>query len=170
MQPFRVTLSIAVKSLPAPVDAKSPLGVQDTPPKLQIPWAVDDNLPDGLEPETDWQQWITQMQSRARDGFQINEIGNASISFFFQERIPRFKPPVQQVSLPDKDGNQTVYWKYEIARTFVAKKVGSFRFGPATIQGVFGTKLTGRDQLVGDEIYAVAEPCPAGFDNPAGAP
>ncbi|MBN1852678.1 MAG: BatD family protein [Pirellulales bacterium] len=157
MQPFTVTLTVAIKSLPAPFEAKSPLGF-DEAPRLHIPWAADEELPDGLEPQMNWQDWLGPMQSSARDGFNVNDIGRNSISFFFEDRLSRFKPQPVQVQLPDKDGKQTNYWKYEFPRTFIAKKTGTFRFGPVTLQGAFGTKLNSRNQVIGEEIYAVAQP------------
>ena len=157
MQPFTITLSIAIKALPKPFDDRNPVGVQDSPPVLEIPWAADDRLPDGVQPTTDWRRWLGPMQNERGTGFNVNNLGNVVMTFSGLRRSA-FLPPVEKVRLPDKSGPPTTYWRFEVRRTFVGKKIDRYTFGPANLKGAFATALDESGRPVGENIYAVAKP------------
>ncbi|MBN2578062.1 MAG: BatD family protein [Pirellulales bacterium] len=157
LQPFQVTLSIAVKALPGPEADKNPLGVQSAPPQLIIPWANDRRLPEGLEPETDLDRWLGRLVDRRGTGFAVNNFRQRDVFSFFEDRPLTFMPRPEKIELSDKDGKQAVYWRYQFKRTFTATKVDVYTFGPATLKGVFGVAGDAEDRLVGKEIYAVAK-------------
>lgn len=157
MQPFEVTLSIAVKALPAPYEEKNPLGVQSAPPALTIPWAIDEQLPDGLTPKVEWRQWLGRMENSRGEGFNVNNLRRESVFSLFDERHTAFLPPSEKVRLADKSGKETDYWRYDFRRAFVAAKTGDYTFGPAMLKGAFATAVeAGRP--VGEDIFAVAKP------------
>ena len=156
-QPFTVILSIEIKSLPTPYESKNPVGVQPTPPALKIPWAVDEQLPRGLLPKVEWRQWLGKMENSRGLGFNVNNLKHESVFSLFNERRLAFLPPSKKVRMADKSGKETDYWRFEFRRTFVAKKVGDYTFGPATLKGTFATTVeAGRP--TGEDIYAVAKP------------
>jgi len=157
MQPFAVTLTVEIKELPEPYSAESPVAVQRRlPPALRIPWVVDDDLPDGLEPEVDWQSWLGPMQNRMAEGFSINNLGRSSVFSLFENRPMTFEPRVRKIVRRDEGGKEVGYWQYLFPRTFVARKVGRYGFGPATLEGLFATSVDARRELVGEKIFAVA--------------
>ena len=163
MQPFAVTLSVLVKGLPAPLSERSPLSVRFAragPPSLSIPWAPDgsdDGSPDGLDPEMDSRQWLTRLHDSSGVGFRINYRPRDSIISLFGERSVTFQPRPRQVSRKDASGQDTLYWQYDISRSFVPEKIGAYTFGPAKMEGPFGTRLDGSGELMGESIYAVAD-------------
>ncbi|MBN1394696.1 MAG: BatD family protein [Pirellulales bacterium] len=157
MQPFTVTLSIAVKALPPPYENKNPVGVQSTPPALQIPWAVDDGLPQGLVPKLSDQQWLGGMENVRGVGFSVNNLRPRSVIALFEERNYSFQPEPEKVHLADHSGKETDYYRFDFRRTFTAERIGDYTFGPATLKGAFAVGVAdGRP--VGEDIYAVAKP------------
>ena len=158
MQPFAVTLTVEVKELPAPYSADSPVAVQrGSPPALQIPWAVDEDLPDGLKPEVDWQSWLGPMQNRGGGGFGINNLGRSSVFSLFENRPMTFEPRVRKIVRRDKSGKGVGYRQYLFPRTFVSRMVGRYGFGPVTLEGLFAARVDARRELVGERIFAVAK-------------
>jgi hypothetical protein len=158
LQTFRVTLSIAVKALPEPLADRNPLSVQrNNPPQLIIPWADDRRLTAGLEPETDVERWLGRLVDPRGSGFAVNNFRQRDVFSFIEERPLAFMPRPDKIELPDKDGRAAVYWRYQFTRTFTAKKVDVFTFGPVTLKGDFGVAGGVDDRLVGKEIYAVAK-------------
>lgn len=158
MQPFRVTLTVQVKELPAPYSQGSPVALQGAaPPALRIPWVTDEDLPDGLEPEVDWQSWLAPMQDRSA-GFSVNNLGRSSVFSLFDNRPMTFQPRARNVTRRDNSGKQLGYWQYDFPRTFVCRKVGRYTFGPVTLEGLFATRVDNWRELVGEQIYAVAQP------------
>ena len=162
MQPFTVTLTVLIKQLPEEIADRSPLSVQDSSPvRLTIPWFDDEQLPTGLKPQQPWQQILQPLMQTSRrgfqqepDGFQINNIGTSSISFFGRETTV-FKPSPKPVKKTDADGNVLKYFEYSFPRTFTASKPGTFSLGPVNLKGMFGTEIT-NGRLAGEEVYAVA--------------
>lgn len=157
-QPFTVTLSVAVKSLPSPFGGKNPVTVQKTSPILQIPWAVDEQLPQGLEPKLDWRHWLGAMENQNGAGFNVNNLGRETVFSLFEQRRSAFMPRYEKVELADKAGKKATYWRFEFRRTFIAKAVGPYTFGPASLKGAFATELNSNGQAVGEDVYAVAQP------------
>jgi len=153
-QPFAVTLSVAVKGLPEPYSEESPVAVQSSQPTLQIPWASDENIPEGLAPEVGWRSWLGRLQDRGGSGFKINDVGSSDPFSFLAS--PTFRPKPRRVLRADKDGGQVEYWEYRFRRTFVPRKAGQYTFGPVTLKGTFATGVNDRGNLSGEAIYAVA--------------
>ena len=156
MQPFRVTLDVFVRDLPGRYSARDPLGVQQSPPALSIPWAQDDQLPAGVEPDVDWQGWLGPMQDRRGAGFGINGIGQDSVFALFEARKSAFHPAPEKKLRADADGKETGYWRYRFTRTFTARESGPISFGPVTLKGTFATEMNRQGQLTGEDIFAVA--------------
>jgi hypothetical protein len=157
LQPFTVTLSIAVKELPEPYANENPLAVQTSPPELQIPWANDEGLPDGLKPDTDWRRWLSDLQSNRGSGFAINNIGENSVFSLFEQRRTTFMPEPQAVHMRDKSGKSTGYRQFQFKRTFTAKKVDSYTFGPVSLKGIFASGSNPAKGVASQDIYAVAK-------------
>ena len=157
MQPFRVTLNLAVKDLPGRFAKRNPLGVQQSPPALQVPWLDDDQLPKGLTPEKDWRSILEPALDARGEGFQINNIGQSSAFSLFGNRATAFQPNPIRTRRKDKNGQTTGYWEYRFTRTIIPRKVGTYQFGPATVKGMFATRAE-NDRLIGEKVYAVARP------------
>lgn len=157
MQPFTVTLAIDVKALPSPFESKDPVSVQQSPPLLQIPWAMDQQLVKGVKPTVEWRRWLGAVEDQGGRGFNINGLARESIFSMLNEQHVTFLPPSEKVRLRDASGKMTDYWHYEFTRTFVPTKIDRMVFGPASIRGDFATEVTD-GRVRGEEIYAVAKP------------
>jgi hypothetical protein len=159
MQPFRVTLNVVVKDLPARFAKTSPLGVQQSAPELHVPWLDDEQIPKGIEPESDWRKVLEPALNARGQGFQINNIGQSSAFSLFGRQATVFRPAPLRTRRKDKSGQTTGYWEFRFTRTFVPRRVGTYQFGPATVKGTFATRAHG-DRLIGEEVYAVARAVP----------
>jgi hypothetical protein len=157
MQDFTVILSISVKELPEPNTDVNPVGVQTSPPELQIPWVEDERLPDGLKPKENWQRWLRPSQSVRGVGFTINNIGQDINSIFFGNGRISYMPEVQLIHMTDKSGKTAGYWRFQFKRTFVATKVDRFTFGPVTLKGTFAANAETGKGATAKDIYAVAK-------------
>jgi hypothetical protein len=159
MQPFTVTLTISVRSLPGRFDEKNPVTVQPSPPMLQIPWAIDEQLPQGLQPKLEWRRWLGAMENQRGMGFNVNNLGRESVFSLLNQQRSAFMPDYEKVRLPDKSGKQTTYWRYEFRRTFIAKAIGPYTFGPASLKGTFASGgLNEAGQPLAEDIRAAAKP------------
>ncbi|MGE0758746.1 MAG: BatD family protein [Pirellulaceae bacterium] len=181
-QPFVVSLKVAIKGLPDPFSDMDPLSaVARQMPHLTLPWADDENLPEGIEAVEPAGVWLRPYLASDRNayGFSINDVHSSVgrppmgfpgalripnlfdedlFSVFNDERRAAFRPEPTQARRPDQDGALQVYWEYELARTFVATKPGRVRFGPATMQGVFISQTTSGRTAMADRIFALAKP------------
>jgi len=157
MQTFTVTLTVLVKGLPKPNANRDPLSVQDSPPAMQIPWVLDNQLPDGLKPQMEQDRWLASLHPDTTSGLSINGFRRPTLFTLMEDSPMAFTGRVSQIKRRDKDGEEVRYWQYAFPRTFHAKKPGTFRFGPATVQGAFATRQSERG-LIGQEIYTVAKP------------
>lgn len=155
MQPFDVRLTIAVQPLPDLHKDKSPVAVQDPPPRLSIPWADDSKLPEGLLAKIPMQRWLTTIQD-AGGGFSVNDVSTRS-AFGFNGRLAVFQPKPTRAFRKDSKGRRIEYWEFVFERTFVAERVDQFAFGPVGLKGVFATRATSRGKLEGESIYASAK-------------
>jgi hypothetical protein len=156
MQPFTVTLSIDVKALPSPFESKNPMTAQPTPPLLQIPWAIDDQLPKAVKPSIEWRRWLGTVEDQQGRGFNINGLARESVFSVLNEQQVTFLPPSEKVQLRDKAGKMLDYWHYEFCRTFTATTIGRISFGPASLKGDFATDvIAGR--IRGESVYAAAK-------------
>jgi hypothetical protein len=156
-QPFSVTLTVDVKAIPSPYQSKNPLTVQPNPPRLQIPWAIDDGLPKGVKPQTEWRDWIRSLEDAQGHGFNINGLARDSVFSLLNEQQVTFLPAAEKVQRPDKSGKMTDYWRYEFRRTFSATTIGNITFRPASLKGDFATEVVD-ERIRGESIYAVAKP------------
>jgi hypothetical protein len=157
MQPLRVTLAIAVKSLPDSLAERNPVSVQADPPALSVPWADDKNLPDGLVPQTDLAHWLGPLENGRGWGFSVNNIGSASIIAMFEERKLAFMPKPEKIRLPDRSGKDADYWQFNFMRTFVPKQIDEYTFGPVSLKGRFAVKEDESGQVLGQDVFAVAK-------------
>ena len=162
LQPFTISLNVAVKQLPGELADRSPLSVQSRDPaKLTIPWLEDEQLPEGLQPKGSWRDILEPMVSgssrRSSDGFQINGIGSSSaFSLFERSRKAVFLPKAERTTRKDADGADAGYFEYRFQRTFVPQRVGEYRFAASNVKGMFGTRLNGTS-LDGQDVYAVSQ-------------
>ena len=162
LQPFTITLTIAVKQLPGELAERSPLSVQArSPVRLTIPWLDDEQLPDGLDAAQPWKDILQPIISSGRrqgtDGFQINNIASQSgFSLFQSSRKATFLPLSKRTSRKGLDGQQAGYVEYTLQRTLTPQRVGEFRLPPVILKGTFGTELTD-DGLVPTDVYVVSD-------------
>jgi hypothetical protein len=157
LKPFVVTLKVWVKELPEPHTDQSPLSVQRDAPLLTIPWV--DNLPEGLQAETDTQRWLNskiarQFAFQQPAGFRINNI--TSGPSFFSNNSVVFDLSGKRMKRTDKSGRTQGYREYILERTLVAQQPGSYLLGPVTLKGVFATGRDRKGELKGEQIYGVA--------------
>ncbi len=155
MQPFSVSLTVAIKALPDNFSDTDPLTVQPQPPALAIPWLNDNQLPDLLESKKTWKQVLEPVMSRRGHGFQVNNIGSSSAFSFFENRAAGFHPAPVKTVRKDFGGNESDYWEYTFRRTFHATFPGKVKFGPVTLNGTFADTVVDQ-QLTGRQFYAVA--------------
>ena len=156
MQPFTVTLSIDVKALPSPFESKNPMTVQPNPPLLQIPWAIDDQLPKAVKPSIEWRRWLGTVEDQQGHGFNINGLARESVFSMLNEQQVTFLPSSEKVQLRNNAGKMIDYWHYEFYRTFTAATIGRISFGPASLKGDFGTDVVD-GQIRGESVYAAAK-------------
>lgn len=174
-QPLTITLIIQIKGLPGDLASRDPLSVLRDPPRLSIPWALDDSaLPKGMLPQHNLDQWFSVFHvRRTPGGFAINERGDNRLSlgfdddFFsspfssrrggFRRILSQFAPKPAVVKRNDAQGRETDYWEYRFSRTFIPEEIGKFSFGPVTLKGAFAEARPDAAQGIdGREIFAVA--------------
>jgi hypothetical protein len=152
-QPFDVIMRILVKPLPDQPrrDPLSPLRRQ--PPRIKINWV--DPIPDGLTAGS-VNDWLGPLQARGETGFTINEIEGNNVFAFFERSLAVFDLSAGREKRKDEKGQEVEFFVYQLKRTFVAQKEGTYTFGPANVKGTFVSSARGRDYS-GRQIYAIAE-------------
>lgn len=152
-QPFDVTLRVLVRPLPdqARRDPLTPLRRQ--PPRLRINWV--DPVPDGLTAGPA-NEWLGALQAANGVGFTINDIGSNDVFAFFERSLAVFDLPVRREVRKDSLGADVNYFVYELKRTFVPDKAGTYTFGPANVKGTFVSGVRGGREYSGRQIYAIA--------------
>lgn len=155
MQPFTVTLTIKVISLPEPREKQDPLSILSEPPKLDIPWFNDDDLK-GLAAKASWRKSLEPILTR-NGGFAINNIGDDSITSMFRRQSVGFRPEPERITETNDEGDELNYWVYEFSRTFIPKTIGQLAFGPVTAKGSYVTGIRGQRFKV-ENIFAAAKP------------
>ncbi len=165
MQPFRVTLKVAVKGIGGEYRENNPMvGVSRQPPQLRFAWADDDQLPAGITPETPADRWLRSLKASSGSGFAINDHREATSIFDFsfdmnsRSRAMGFLPTARRTQRPDLDGDETEYWEFSFEREFTAAEVGQFSFGPVTLKGTFAVSSGSFGRLRGEDVIAVAKP------------
>lgn len=156
MQSFEVSLTIAVKELPAGFTDKDPLSVQPTPPTLLLPCLTDDEVLDGIGVAKSWREVLEPLVSRQGNGVQINNVGSQSVFSLFDRQATGFHPTPSRTTRKNDNGQQIGYWVYQFRRTMIPQQVGDYQFGPATLKGTFADGFE-NGRLAGREIYAVAK-------------
>lgn len=156
MQPFELSLTIAVKELPGELRDKDPLSVQPTPPALRFPCLTDDEIVDGIRPAKSWRELLEPLVSRNASGVQINNVGSQSVFSLFDRQATGFHPTPERMIRKNDEGEAVGYWEYQFRRLMIPQKIGSYQFGPATLKGSFADGIE-QGRLVGREIYSVAK-------------
>jgi hypothetical protein len=168
-QPFTVTLKILVQPLPnsSTQDPLTPL--QRRPPHIQLNWA--DSLP-GLS-TGEKSNWLQPLLSENGVGFTLNDVNTRSGSFFDGPRAAVFNLGKGREVKNGLDGTEIKYFVYELSRTFMPEKTGTYTFGPALIKGTFVTgverkeytarRLVAIASAVNIEVREVPTPRPATF-------
>jgi hypothetical protein len=157
-QQATVMLAIMLKQLPSPYADQEPMGVRAGPPALTIPWMKDDDLPSGITPTAEWQQWMRSYLNQAGRGFSVNSLIDQSMFAILEQRALAFRPAPSKTTRRDKHGNPQPFLRYEFTRTFTATKSGTYTFGPVTLQGTFLVGTSEERKLAQEEVYAVAKP------------
>jgi hypothetical protein len=155
MQPFELSLTIAVKDLPGDASDQDPLSVQPQPPALSVDWLNDERLPDGIEAEKSWREILEPLISRRGNGFQINNVGTSSVFSLFGNDAAGFHPKPDRKTRKDSSGQETGYWEYRFSRKLIPRRIGEYQFGPVTLKGTFADGIE-NDRLVGRTLYARA--------------
>ncbi len=153
MQPFTVTLTIYVKTLPAPHGAESPISFTGAP-ALNIPYVEEI---DGLQTDS-ISNWLSPIMDE-KNGFSINNLTAGRrhlMSLFDTAPLGRFVPERKRITRPDFSGKNREYVKYTLSRRFTPIKTGDFVFGPVTLKGRFVTRVDSRNKISADRIYTVA--------------
>jgi hypothetical protein len=163
MQPFTISLTVAVQQLPNELSERSPLSVQGGDPvHLSVPWLDDDQVPSGLSPKIAWDDVMNPLVSRSAggrrgsDGMRVNNIDRQSAFSIFSGGAMVFLPPSVRTTRTNGDGERIPYVEYTFEREFTPQTSGTFSFGPVTMKGMFGTELS-EGKLDGEQIYAVAK-------------
>lgn len=161
LQPFKVTLRVLIKPLPAPTAQVNPTRLR-LPRKLTIPWADDESLPAGLKPKLSTSDWLSGRVRRNGQGFAINNFeaspfaGRGFGAFSMFNDSTTFDLETRRVVRPDADGKDVEYWEYSLGREFTANKVGPLTFGPVTLKGRFATGVdTGGTHYEVEDLYAI---------------
>lgn len=161
LQPFTVTLKVAVAKLPGELSAISPVAIQrqarTKQAALSVPWLDDEQISDRVEPVTDWKRILQPIMNDQSDGFSINGVDAGGGGFFFDRaRAAVFLPMSTSEIKTTDDGEDKAYFVYTLEREFVAKRVGPINFGACNVKGIFGTEAAEDGQLQVAEIYAVS--------------
>jgi hypothetical protein len=177
LQPFQVRLKVAVKGIAEPHADKDPLRGAGGFPALSIPWADDERLPDGVEPESPALRWLESYLPRERSrrpiGFSVNKLraqagiqfgfggmgfGSDPFSFLTDPQSAVFQPEPTRVKRKDGNGRTVDYWEYTFERTMTATKLGTLSFGPVSLKGSFSSQVNAAGEVMLEEIYAIAKP------------
>lgn len=138
-QPFEVSLKIWVKPLPS--GSQDPLMPLD-PPRLHINWM---DAPEGLKARDETIEWLRKNLSQSPRGIFISYKEQTGVLGLATGREKRL----------GLDGKEVDYFTYELTRTFIAQRAGTFEFGPATLKGVFASGIR-NNQYTGQPVFAVA--------------
>lgn len=162
MQPFTVSLTLTIRALPEPFQDQNPLAVFDAgkvrPPRLRIPWVDPQQIPEGIAPLLPSETWLEPFRSPTSSGVRINQIGERSVRAVVEKRPVTFLPPAQQVVRPDRQGIERRFWQYELSRSFQARRMAPYTFGPAIFEGELATACDAEGKLTFEPLRAIADP------------
>ena len=150
LSPFTVTLSVYIREESDKNNPVSPLlktGDRNSP-ELLFDWGLDEKLPQGLEPDEEFSQWLEEYVS-SRGGFSINRLrrDNPFSLFGGDPRLLTFLPEGELVRT-EKSGGTLRFWRYDFTRSFTAGEPGVYHMPPAILKGI----------LEGREVYAASGP------------
>lgn len=165
LQPFTVTLKIAVKQPQGKFAGQSPLSIQPREPvRLSVPWLMDEGVPGGLEPRESVSDILRPLISSNRrgrfDGMAINDVtveSGSAFSIFADRRRGVFLPKSIPTTRKTPDGTDAGYVEYTLQRSFAPQRFGEYSLGTSSIKGIFGTDLVD-GKLNAQPIYAVSQP------------
>lgn len=166
-QSFSVKLRVLIQ--PIADTSEEPLKpLKRNPPVIQINWLKPQ---DGLD-ANDTSEWLQPLLSRNNVGFSINQV-NADSGSFFRQRLAVFDLSNGREKRDGLKGIPIEYFVYELERSFVAKKTGTYTFGPVSVKGTFATGITAREYdaarlvaiapAVSVDVVEVPSPRPANF-------
>lgn len=164
-EPFRLTLSVAIRALPAPYADVEPISPRQLPRISAEFLEIRPSDKDLKRPD------INQILSGLtdRDGnkpaFQINNYQSRGIfgggmsmfrddDFFadpFQSRALRFRLPVKRITIQDKP-----YWEYTLELEYTPLKEQTCTFGPLSFKGPVITGADAQRRATLQNIYAVS--------------
>lgn len=150
-QPFDVTLRVFVRPLPDDPDRDPVAPLRRRPPHLQVNWV---EPPAGLTGD-DKGPWLQSHLAEDGVGFTLNEFTMRSNSFFSGPAEAVFNFAKGRERRNGLDGRPVNYFVYELKRTLMAEKSGTYGFGPALVKGSFVGSLEG-SSYVGKRIAAMA--------------
>jgi hypothetical protein len=168
-QQFDVTLRILLKPLPDNATVE-PLSVMNAP-ELTANWV--NPVPDGLQAESELQQWLNPYLHGNGRGFSLNGL-RVNNMFMFDNQFAVLNLDKSRETRPGTDGRPINYFVYTLKRTFTALRTGTYTFGPAKMKGTFaaGIAPNGRNYLPKALLVvaptktvtcAMPEPRPANF-------
>jgi len=166
-QSFSIKLRVLIQ--PIADTGEEPLRpLKRNPPMIQVNWL---KPPDGVD-TNDTSEWLQPLLSKNNVGFSINGV-NADSGSFFRQRLAVFDLSSGREKRDGLQGTPINYFVYELERKFVAKKTGTYTFGPASVKGTFATGITAREYdaarivaiapAVSVEVKEVPLPRPANF-------
>jgi BatD DUF11 like domain len=161
-QSFSIKLRILVE--PIAETGTDPLRtlkqMRQNPPSIQITWL---KPPDGVSAVDEVSDWLQPLLSTNNVGFSINGVSGSTGSIFERQRLAIFDLRKGQETRKGFDESTKDYFVYELERTFVSEKTGSYTFGPAVIKGTFATRIIAIAPAVKIEVSEIPSPRPANF-------
>lgn len=156
-QPFEITMNLYVINLPGnslELDSLTrgrPILGRGVP-LVFIPWADDRMIPTGVRALDIRDPWIRSLR-KGESGFSLNGLQQEGV---IVRRII-FSPKAEKVFRKESGGEEQAYWKYSIARRFVAERAGEFRFAPIEVDGTF-IAHDENSRLIGEKASVISEP------------
>ena len=161
-QSFSIKLRILVE--PIAETGTDPLRtlkqMRQNPPSIQITWL---KPPEGVSAIDEVSEWLQPLLSTTNVGFSINGVSGSTGSIFERQRLAIFDLRNGQETRKGFDDSTKDYFVYELERTFVSEKTGSYTFGPAVIKGTFATRVIAIAPPVKVEVSEIPSPRPANF-------
>jgi len=157
-QPFTVTVHLLLRELPGEYASNNPLQIkQREPPRLEIPWLQDENLPATVVPTDEWKSVVEPLLNAKGWGVQLNNFQSDSGFSIFQRQVTTFLPKADKTARTLQNDENAEYWRYSFRRTFVARSSGTIDMSRVEIKGDFVTDVA-RKRPVTERIYAFAAP------------
>ena len=133
-QPFSISLRVLIQPLPNNAKQEPLAPLRQLPPHLQVNWV---DLPAGLVADDNSSQWLQSMVAEDGIGFTLNEVNTRSGSLFDGPRPAVFNLLKGRETRDGLDGNSVRYYVYELKRTLIPERTGTYSLGPAIVKGTF---------------------------------